>query len=355
MQRFLTFLWLFLALIATGRAAAVDAPPAGAETPAPAKIAHVALLLPLNSTAFGRAADAVKQGFMAASAVQAGSLPIKLYSSGDQVDDIVSAYSQATQAGARIVVGPLTKNAVTALAGSQLVSVPTLALNLPEKEGALPPQLYLLGLAADVEARQIAQAAFAEGRKTATIVASGNALAKRIQAAFAAEWATQGGTLVDQLTFAGNADTIRDATQKNKADMLFLAMDGKDARLLRPYLDPAIPAYATSQIYGGNHNPQKYHDLNGIRFIDMPWLLQPDHMAVMVYPRPEAALGADMERLYALGIDAWRLSLMLLNQTDGNALNLDGVTGQLSLGASRQFNRSGVRAEFRDGQAVLVQ
>ena len=330
--------------------------PASKALPGSSANAHIALLLPLNSSAFGRAAEAVKQGFMAASAIQPGTLPIKIYPSGDKVDDIVSAYGQATQAGARIVVGPLTKNGVTALASSQLVSVPTLALNLPERDATLPPQLYLLGLAADIEARQIAQAAFADGRRTASIIVSGGALEKRIQLSFAAEWQILGGTILDQFSFSGpNAGAVGESLQKHPVDMVFLAMDGQEARLLRPYLKLDIPFYASSQIYAGANNPQKYHDLNGIRFADMPWLLQPDHVAVMVYPRPQTPLGTDLERLYALGIDAWRLALMLQANPPDSALILDGVTGQLSLDpASHQFNRAGVQAEFRDGEAVVL-
>jgi hypothetical protein len=344
-----------LTRIAAPAAAGVDLPPQqlDAVLPSRASNAHIALLLPLNSPAFGRAAEAVKQGFMAAAAVQAGDLPIKVYPSSDQTDDIVSAYRRATQAGARIVVGPLTKNGVTALAASNQVSVPTLALNLPDTGSEIPPQLYLLGLAADLEARQIAQAAFAEGHKTAAVIASGNSLAKRMQLAFVEEWSQLGGKLVTQLTFNGaNQEAMRDALQRHPADMLFLAMDGGEARLLRPYLNPDMPMYATSQIYAGKNTPAKYYDLNGIRFIDMPWLLQPDHVAVMVYPRPQALLGADLERLYALGIDAWRLALLLQTAPTGTPVSLDGVTGRLSLGSAHQINREGVLAVFRDGDAA---
>ncbi|MDP2784845.1 MAG: penicillin-binding protein activator [Sulfurimicrobium sp.] len=391
MQRFLTFLLMFFAVTLAAcagvpeRAVSVELPPAAKTGPAPqaevtlsplagiappaaagvalppqqlkppaANNAHIALLLPLKSPAFGRAAEAVKQGFMAAAAVQAGDLPIKVYPSSDQTDDIVSAYGRATQAGARIVVGPLTKNGVTALAASKQVSVPTLALNLPESGSDIPPQLYLLGLAADLEARQIARAAFGEGRIAAVIIASGNSLAKRMQLAFAEEWSQLGGKLVAQLNFNGtNPDAIRDALQRRPADMLFLAMDGGEARLLRPYLNLDTPMYATSQIYAGKNTPEKYHDLNGVRFIDMPWLLQPDHVAVMAYPRPQAPLSADLERLYALGIDAWRLALLLQTTPTDAPLNLDGVTGRLSLGSAHQINREGVLAVFRDGDATL--
>jgi outer membrane PBP1 activator LpoA protein len=344
-----------LARVAPPAAVDTQLQPPGAAAPATATNAHIALLLPLRSPAFGRAAEAVKQGFMAAASVQAGDLPIKVYPSGDQPDDIVAAYSQATQAGARIVVGPLTKNGVTALAASKQVSVPTLALNLPDSLGDIPPQLYMLGLAADIEARQIARAAFGEGRKTAVIVASGNSLAKRMQLAFADEWTQLGGTLVSQLSFSGsNPDAVRDALQRHPADMLFLAMDGGEAGLLRPYLAPDMPMYATSQIYAGANTPGKYYDLNGIRFIDMPWLLQPDHLAVMVYPRPQMPLSADLERLYALGIDAWRLTLLLQTGPAGTHLTLDGVTGRLSLDKGQQIGREGVLAVFRNGDAALL-
>jgi len=346
-----------LATIAPPATAVVDLPPQqfAAALPAAASNPHIALLLPLNSPAFARAAEAVKQGFMAAATVEASKLPIIVYPSGDQTDDIVSAYGRATQAGARIVVGPLTKNGVTALATSRQVSVPTLALNLPESGGEMPAQLYFLGLAADLEARQIAQAAFAEGYKSAAVIASGNGLAKRMQLAFAEEWSQLGGTLVSQLNFTGaNPETMRDALQRHPADMLFLAMSGSEARLLRPYLNLDIPMYATSQIYAGKNTPEKYYDLNGIRFIDMPWLLQPDHVAVMIYPRSQALLSADLERLYALGIDAWRLALLLQTTPADTPVNLDGVTGRLSLGGTHHVNREGVLAVFRDGDAALL-
>ena len=50
------------------------------------------------------------------------------------------------RAGARAVIGPLTRNGVTSLAYSGIVSVPTLALNMPEGEILLPRDLYVFGL-----------------------------------------------------------------------------------------------------------------------------------------------------------------------------------------------------------------
>lgn len=317
---------------------------------------HIALLLPLHSPAFGRAAEAVQLGFLAAAEVQAAELPVKTYPSGDQVEEILAAYREALQSGARVVVGPLTKNAVTALAASRLVGVPTLALNTPEKDVEIPRQLYLFGLSAEAEARQIARLAFAEERKSAAIVASGTALAKRMQNAFADEWQQMGGQIVAHLAFSGaetNFPQLREAIAGQSAGMIFLAAEAQEARLVRPYLDPAIPTYATSQVYGGKGEMQKNLDLNGVQFIDMPWLLQPDHPAVMVYPRPKPALGVELERLYALGIDAWRLTLLLLESPPRPGIVLDGVTGQISMNEARQFARELPRAEFQQGEATL--
>ena len=189
------------------------------------------------------------------------------------------------------------------------------------------------------------------------MIASDNMLSKRIQQAFADEWSRLGGNTAKLLSFTGvNPTEVRDALRRQSPDVVFLAMNSRDARFLNPFLKSDLPTYATSQIYAGSGNLQKYHDLNGVQFVDMPWLLQPDHLAVMVYPRPQSSLTADMERLYALGIDAWRLAQQLQGSTVGSPFSLDGVTGQLSLDVrSHEIRRDGLRAEFSYGEAILLE
>ena len=118
---------------------------------------HIALLLPLKSSALGRPAEAVRRGVFEAHRVHAGNgLPLVVHATGDDPFDIVHAYEQAVQSGARLVIGPLTRSAVTALAHSNLVSVPTLALNAPESDSPLPYSLYVFGLQVENEAKQLA-------------------------------------------------------------------------------------------------------------------------------------------------------------------------------------------------------
>jgi outer membrane PBP1 activator LpoA protein len=132
--------------------------------------------------------------------------------------------------------------------------------------------------------------------------------------------------------------------------MMFIAVDAARARVARPYLSNTLPLYATSQVNAGGGTAAA-NELNGVRFVDMPWLLQADHPAVMVYPRLQAGDDVELERLYALGIDAYRLGLELLKGTHEPAL--DGVTGQIRLTRDQEFVRELTPAQFNGGKIVV--
>lgn len=334
--------------------AVVAQPPAaaGAGQPGPAtRIAHVALLLPVNSDRFARHAEAVKNGFLAAARIQGWSpLPIRIYPVTDNAKDTIDSYRQALAAGARVVVGPLTRDGVTALAMSDLVAVPTLALNVPGNGLPMPPNLYTLSLHVEAEARQVAQLAFREGRRNAFTINGNTPLLRRVHQAFVAEFTRLGGRHVAEYAFTPDAEglnRIKQAASLGVADMVFLALDSQQARIVRPYLDP-LALYATSQINPGNAGPLAGFDLDNIRFVDMPWLVQPDHPAVMIYPRQDYRDDIDLDRLYALGIDAFRVAQELLNGKTETAL--DGVTGYITPGRDHHFTRELVGAQFSGGR-----
>lgn len=318
-------------------------------------VAHIALLLPLSSGPYVAAAEAVRDGFLAAADVQGHSvLPLRIYAASGDPQVAVSGYRQAVAGGARVVVGPLTRDAVSALAATRLVPVPTLALNAPEGAGTLPPQLYALSLQVEMEAQAIARVAFADGRRRAYTVAGNDPLSKRMNEAFVDTFVHLGGAQADGRIYAGERETLqhyRDAIEKSGADMVFLALDAGRGREVRPYLG-ATPVYATSQIFPGARADPPNADLAGVRFVGMPWLLQPDHAAVMAYPRKDYGGNLDLQRLYALGIDAFRISQDLAN---GNtAIALDGVTGELVLGSDGHFRRGLPIAEMNGATAEVV-
>ena len=336
--------WILLvaALYVTGPAHATPEEPAPDEKPAP----YIALLLPLESSVFGHAAEAVQQGFLAAAKTQPNSIPVRVYGSFDESKDIVALYQHAVSSGARAVVGPLTRNGVATLTAYPEISVPTLALNIAEAQGT--DKLYFFGLTAEVEARQIARLAAAANLHNATVINSGTPLSSRLAQAFSEEWKTLGRSLATEILYNNNPATLADLPVGD-GNVIFLAANAETARMIRPYLSPALPVYSTSQLFNGNTDPLTNFDLNDIRFVDMPWLLQPDHPAVMIYPRASPPLEPDMERLYALGIDAFRLVQIMLNDSYGAALPLDGVTGRIELNDSRQFLRAALPGLFKQG------
>lgn len=362
-------LGLLFAAILYGGAAAPASEPRTASAPPPPALAepkplppdprseqepHLALLLPLKSDAFRRHAEAVHSGFLAAAKVQGAALPLRLYAVQDEAREAVEEYRRALAAGARVVVGPLTRGGVSALAASAQVRVPTLALNVPEGGEPPPPDLYVLSLHLEEEARQAARLAWREGRRSALVVSDHSTLARRIHHAFAAEFARLGGALAGEFSYTSDPAALarlRQAAGAGAADMAFIALDLPQARLARPYLDP-LALYATSLVHPGGGGPLIAFDLAGVRFLDMPWMLQPEHPAVMVYPRPEYREAVELNRFYALGIDAYRIARALAAGRPEPAL--DGVTGRLTLGADRRYDRELVLARFSEGKLAVI-
>ena len=310
---------------------------------------HIALLLPLKSAIFGSAADAVQQGFLAAANLKKRGLLVRVYASLDESKDIVTLYRQAIVNGARAVVGPLTRNGVSALATRQNIPVPTLALNVVESQPA--EQLYFFGMTAEPEARQVAQLARQQGLHQAIVIATRAQLSQRLQFAFEEEWHNSGGMILREIEFNDDPAVLADITDTPDT-VVFLAANAEKSRSIRPYLSNRLPVYSTSQIFVGNDYTLTNYDLNGIRFVDVPWLLQPDHPAVMIYPRANPPLSVDRERLYALGIDAYRLVQLLLANRVDTALPLDGVSGKIQL-QGHVFLREPILAVFQQGHAQL--
>ena len=333
-----------------------------APTPAPlppiVEGPHLALLLPLGSKAFSKHAEAVRDGFLAAARAQGGTaLPVNVYAVGDDPRQTLETYIKALGAGARVVIGPLTRDGVTALAESATVMVPTLALNVPE--GGIPtvPEFYMLSLNAETEARQVAQLAWQDGRRNALTVVGETPLLRRIHQAFIEEFTRLGGTHLAALPFTTDPEGLARikkaadaAIETETADMAFLALDLTRARLSRAYLS-TLPIYATSQVDPGNTVPLVAFDLAGVRFLDMPWLLQPENPVVMLYPRPDYDDSIEFSRFYALGIDAFRIAMVLLaGKPDAT---IDGVTGRLTLGHDSVFVRALTAAQFSDGRLIV--
>ncbi len=316
---------------------------------------HIALLLPLKSGPFTRAADAVRRGAWEAHKVQpAPGLGLVVYATSDDAFDIMQEYQKAVAQDARLVIGPLTRSAVSALANSTVVTVPTLALNAPEGDAPLPSNLFVFGLQVENEARQVASLAAQQGRRRALVVSARNALSKRLHDAFAEEWQRRGNQVVEEFAFTSDAaelGKLRDALAVGSADMVFLALDAQQSKSIRSYLGLSMPIYATSLVNAGS-DQLGLLELNGVTFVDMPWLLLPDHPAVMTYARPDAA-STEVLRFYALGIDAYRVAQALLNPREAS-ITIDGVTGTITMDRERRVVREPIAAQFVQGEIRVL-
>ena len=318
---------------------------------------HIGVILPLQSSAFGRLAEQVRLGIITAFNMQSEtSLPIIIYSTTTESRRINEAYERAVSNGAQAVIGPLTRKGVSALARSGMISVPTVALNAPDEDVTLAQQFYVFGLQIESEARQVAKLAFTQGGRKALIIAGQTALSQRISQAFVSEWKALKGDVANKFVYTTDPAALvglRQLLTETIADVVFISLDASRARFIRPYLGNEFPIYATSLVYSSNADRTDLYDLNGVRFVDMPWLLQEDHPAVMTYLRPPIDSDAlDEERFYALGIDAFRIVKALL-ESPSYVPEIDGVTGTIRLDEHQHFTRELTPAQFTYGKARL--
>jgi outer membrane PBP1 activator LpoA protein len=368
----------------------------------------LALLLPLNGNLAG-AAGAIRDGIMSAYYDTPDGRhrpPIRIYDTGDDPAMALYAYQQAVAEGAQFVIGPLRKEAVEIIATRTALPVPVLALNHIEVpspvsgevpstvNGEVPSTvqgaLYQFGLAPEDEAREVARRASHDGHSSAIALVPQTERGERIYVAFATEWQNLGGTILETqqynpaeadhggpISAALNLDASRarhqqlvrtlgrqldfEPRRRQDIDFVFLVANPRQARLIHPQLSfyraSRVPVYATSQVYTGQADQARDSDINGIVFCDMPWTLEHggnwEHLRDSVNEHWPAN-AARYPRLYALGLDAYRI-VPYLGQLDSNMFGIyHGVSGNLSLDSQGQIHRSLRCAQFRNGLPVLL-
>jgi hypothetical protein len=329
--------------------------------------ARVALLLPLHSDTLGAAAAAVREGFIASYEKEHDpNISITVVESGDSPQDVMNAYRIALQ-NHDIVVGPLSRSGAAAIAGSGLVVKPTIALTQADAVGNAPsPQLLTMGLSVEDEARQAASwAAIEYPGERALVVSTATAWQRRAARAFQSAWQAQGlgADVVELSASEGNLSPaallqLIDRVRASSPGLVFAALDAVQARQLREALGQDIAVYGTSQLNShsasGWASAMRQPAMDGVRFIDLPWMVQPELPVVARYAQSAGApRGGDLERLYALGIDAYRVAREIAQQR--SVFSIDGVTGRLKLSfgvGQPRFERTEAQALFQDGVAV---
>jgi outer membrane PBP1 activator LpoA protein len=340
----------------------------GTATEAPRRVrmgtsgVDVALLVPPQNGPFARATASVVAGVKAAHARDGAGIRVEVIEVDDQADELALIYSELRDRNFSLVLGPITRNGVTALAELGAVAVPTLLLNQPDRDLLLPGRLVVFSLAIESESQQVAQQAFAQTTAKglnraprAAIVMVASPLARRSAIAFRQAWDALGGSAREPVEFSGPRPPrdLRARLGSPAPDVVFLAMNAEQASVMRQSLGSGVAIFGSSLISAGGAASQvRLPELDGVRLLDMPWQIEPDNAAVMAYPKAPAGFNVEMQRLYALGIDAFRIGQQLL--AGGAAFELDGVTGRLRYdpAAGPRIERLAVQAEYRNGVPV---
>jgi outer membrane PBP1 activator LpoA protein len=346
---------------------------------------RIALLLP-SGGALRAVARAVRDGFLAAyfNDQNPQRPEVRSYDSGDTPQQAVEAYRQAVADGAERIVGPLRRDAVSAVFAQGGLPVPVLTLNQPE-HGEVPPQgSAAFGLTPDTEAAQAAEHMLERGIKSAVIITATDDWAERAALAFRAQLENHNGVVLGdarvrdgEINFAasirqamnavpatGQAPQLPGAVASTEPGApaaptvaVFISMRPQQARLLLPQLRLAgytgIPVIATSHVYAGNPDPGQDRDLDGVEFCDAPWLFDivPGVPLYSEIARTlESARGA-AARLFAFGLDAYSLLPYLEWLSQHHDAYLPGATGQLSEDELDRIQRLLVWARFDGGVA----
>ncbi len=331
---------------------------------------RIALLLPLQGRQRA-AAIAIRDGFISAHIADSpifNAPEVRVYDYS--ADGALLTYERAVNEGAEVVVGPLTKSAVEEMTFAAALPVPLIALNELPRDNLAPTGFYQFALAPEDEAAAVARrAALDSDRRAVALVPIGD-WGERVLTSFRDALLGHGGQLLDyelydpaETDFSTEIERVMqirasivrrnsvrqllgetvqfEPRRRRDVDYIFLAAPAATARLIRPQLkfhfSGDLPVYTTTTAY--TDDGRSNADLDGVRFTEIPWLIEPETApvpAAAVYEqywrgRPQVA------RLFAFGLDAYRLiGLLLVDGFEGVAA---GATGELALDSDNRVRR----------------
>ncbi len=319
---------------------------------------QLAVLLPASGP-LASAGAAVRDGLLTGYYGEVRRRPlIKFYDTAGTAAGAQLAATQAVTDGAQMIIGPLTRDEVTAVFAQGDVGIPVLALN--RGSDSPPTGSASFALLPDDEGLFAADRLAARGLLKVLVFTQKDDSVQRALASFREQLRARGGEIVGEIA-------IDDSTSDITAQLLpyivagrmptgiFMPLRPAQARVVAAQikLSPlaALPRVSTSVILGGG--TAKLDDvLNGIEYPEVPWLLgsrggYPD--ATLVAGKLNSATGAS-QRLFAFGLDAWKLVAYLDRFGTDPGYFLPGATGDLRLDSFGVIQREPNWAEISSGR-----
>lgn len=336
---------------------------------------HVALLLPLSGQ-LADAGQAVRDGFLTAwyAAVARGDVVPQVSVLDTGKGDVLGLYRKAVGAGARMIIGPLTRDNVNTLQRLRL-TVPVLSLNYLHRNRH-QSNLYQFGLSPEDELEQLVSYGTQRHWNNALLLRPKNNWSEQYAQVFTNLWKHSDKHTIDEYAYLNKRDisivveqalhmdqskqrqrtmqrllgTNIHSTSRRRQDIGWVVFLGNapEARLLTPvlgyYRANTIPLLSTARAFDGNRKDANNADLNSIIFTESPWLLEPREFS--------EALVSDnhqITRMYGMGVDAWNV-LPWLNALRGDDdLSLYAASGRLSMAHGR-IKRTLLWATIQNGQ-----
>ncbi|MFQ1018142.1 penicillin-binding protein activator [Gilliamella sp. BG7] len=321
----------------------------------------IALLLPLNGSSriFG---ETIRQGYMDG---------IKFFPQEPQQNvillDTTSApmdalIQQAQEQNVELIVGPLLKDEVIKLKELD-PAIPVLTLNKVDNTSATTNKMCYFALSPENEAKDAADHIYSQHKIKPLLLVPQTDLGKRVAQSFAEQWSQlSANSSQAYVQYFGNTKTLRANMNRNvgislagdpilidetssggivstEYDAIYVYSSYEELTLIKPMLDmganktignsSAVTLYSSSKSHVANASNDFNYDMNKTEYADIPMIInQTDKVNTKIPSNIQKDYS--LMRLYAMGIDAWRLTNRF-NQLNFHQINfLDGMTGKLS-------------------------
>lgn len=351
---------------------------------------RIGVLLPFTGN-FREHAKALQYGLITAASQQGAAAQLIFIDSQQSPEQITQALKQHL---VDFVIGPLLRDQVDLISLQQDWPWPTLFLNSRDPAQPKRDDHFFYALSLEDEASQMAELFQQKNYQQPVVISARNNISQRMQQHFASQWQALGHPTPELYQFSAKAELEAivsnlletDASQSRirsisslvsgntkleaephsrlDVDAIYLLADPVQTRLFKPYVDvsvnqtaPRLPVYASSRSFSASLDRNEQRDLNGLTFTEMPWMLGEQSSVQLREQYQQLFTDQDeiLQRLFAMGHDAYQLIARLKQQQHLPALVFSGLTGQLSLDKDGSVVRRLSWASYRNNRLIAVQ
>ncbi|MCF6288622.1 MAG: penicillin-binding protein activator [Proteobacteria bacterium] len=350
---------------------------------------NIAVLLPLT----GRYKDiskSIQQGMIAA--IYQNKLSkqnLSFFDTGSSGENFVSAWYGAIESGAEFIIGPLEKQSIQKMSQLPSSTVPVLLLNKLQTNNPQQPSnaygVYQFPLSAEDEVSNVVSRLIAENKKRIMLLAPESRSGRKLAQLFETQLIEKGGEVTShafypesvhdysreiKLALGLDQSTVRARQLKSiigtsfkyesqirpDIDAIFILARPKQARLIKPQLKffkaESLPVYSTSQIHSNTTDTALNKDLNGIKFCQSAFVIDP--LSLQEHLSFDVTSIDSQKKYFALGFDAINLYPRLEWMQTMQNQSIEGLSGHLSVDGNGRVHRKLAWAQFKRGKAELL-